>query len=223
MDTQRAPIVRVATHPTTRALWVLCILGAAAPAPAEARAIRAVLVTPPAPAPPAVVYAVSPADAPRTVRVAMAGSSLVQGRSTIVIAASLEKVRETVDDFAHYADFMPHYRKCKVLGRTAAGGRDVYMEVKAINGLMTMWARVEAEKPTTVDGVEIHQTKFVAGNIKDLRATWRLRKIDAASTEVTLDVFLLPSFPLPDKLVNSENLSGSADAVLAVRKRITGK
>ena len=122
----------------------------------------------------------------------------------------------TVLDFAHYAEFMPHYRKCKMLGRTQAGGHEVYMEVSAINGLVSMWARVEVTKPTTVDGVEIHETKF-------LEATWRLRKIDEASTEVTLEVFLLPRLPLPDSMINKENMGGSADAVLAVKKRATGK
>jgi len=219
MNTGRSLVARVVRHRTIMALGVLCTLGAAATA--EGRAIRMA----PAPedqAPPVVTYA-SNRGGPRTVSVPIPGTGLVRGKSTLVIDAPIDKVRATVLDFAHYAEFMPHYRKCKMLGRTQAGGHEVYMEVIAINGLVTMWARVEVTKATTVDGVEIHETKFLEGNVKDLRATWRLRKIDDASTEVTLEVFLHPRLPLPDSMINKENLGGSADAVLAVKKRVTGR
>lgn len=174
-------------------------------------------------APPTVTYAATSADAPRTVAVPIPGSSLVRGKSTITMAAPIDKVRAAILDFAHYPQFMPHYKSCKVLGHTASGARNVYMEVAAAGGLVTMWARVEVGKPTMADGAEVYETKFVEGNVKDLKATWRFKKIDDASTEVTLEVFVLPKLPLPNSVVNQENLGGSAEAVLALKKRLTGK
>src|SRR5262249_37066484 len=127
MNPRRSLVARVVRHRTMMVLGVLCTLGAAAPA--DAHAIRRT----PEEQPPPVVFYASNNTAPRTVGVPIPGTSLVRGKSTLTIDAPLEKVRDTVLDFGHYADFMPHYRKCKILGRTASGGREVYMEVSAIS------------------------------------------------------------------------------------------
>jgi ribosome-associated toxin RatA of RatAB toxin-antitoxin module len=202
----------------TRVFSVVYVLGAPAAAPPEASPGP----SPPA-APPEVIFAAASAEAPRTVGVAIPGTQLVKGRSTLKIAAPIDKVRATVLDFAHYPEFMPHYQKCRVLSRSRDGTREVYMEVAALHGVVTMWARIEVAKATVVDGVEIHETKFIEGNIKDLKATWRLKKIDEGATELTLDIFLLPRLPVPDRVVNNENLDGSAAAVLAIKRRVLGR
>ncbi|HTN85802.1 MAG TPA: SRPBCC family protein, partial [Sorangium sp.] len=84
----------------------------------------------------------------------------------------------------------------------------------------TMWARVEIQKPALADGAETYSSRFVSGNVQDLQATWRLEKIDAQTTRLSLDVFLRPKLPLPKSLLNAENLEGSASAVAAIRTRI---
>jgi len=164
-------------------------------------------------------YVFVSSEEPETVPVPIPGSELVRGRSTITVAAPIDKVRAAVLDFPHYAEFMPHYAKCKLLGRTAGGARDVYMEVSALHGAVTMWARVAVQKPKTVDGVEMHEARFVEGNVKQLAATWRLKKLDNDKTELSLEIFLDPAIPLPKKVINHENLDGSADGVRAMKAR----
>ncbi|WP_437941134.1 type II toxin-antitoxin system RatA family toxin [Sorangium sp. So ce341] len=154
-----------------------------------------------------------------SVAVPIGTTGFSRGRSTAVVKAPLERVRATVLSFERYPEFMPHYKKCRVLGRTPAGGWDIYMEVSALQGAVTMWARIEIQKPVLVDGVETYASRFVAGNVKDLQATWQLEKIDARTTRVSLEVFLRPKLPLPKSLLNAENLDGSARAVAAVRAR----
>ena len=61
------------------------------------------------------------------------------------------------------------------------------------------------------------------GNVDDFKAIWRLRKMDEDHTELTLEVFLEPSLPLPDSLINSENVGGAVDGVIAMRNRIEGR
>jgi len=170
-----------------------------------------------------VLLAPAVSEKPRTIGVPVQGTQLVRGRSTMVIAAPIDKVREAALDFGHYADFMPHYRKCRVLSGARGGAQEVYMEVTAIHGAVTMWARIEVAKGTVVDGVEVYDTKFLDGNVKDLKATFRFRKIDDSSTELSLELFLLPQLPLPDSVLNEENLKGSADAVVAIKQRVTGR
>ncbi|WP_438019955.1 SRPBCC family protein [Sorangium sp. So ce315] len=155
-----------------------------------------------------------------SVAVPIGSTGFSRGRSTAVIKAPIERVRATVLSFERYPDFMPHYKKCRVLGRTPSGGWDVYMEVSALHGAVSMWARIEMQRAAAADGVETYSSRFVSGNVQDLQATWRLEKIDDQSTRLSLDVFLRPKLPLPKRLLNAENLDGSARAIAAVRMRV---
>jgi ribosome-associated toxin RatA of RatAB toxin-antitoxin module len=195
---------------------------AVAPPPAKATPIAepsasAAAVVAPAAPPPALI-----GDGPQTDSVPIEGTDFVRGRTAVKIHAPIAGVREAVLDFAHYAEFMPSYRNAKLLGRTATGARDVYMEIEALHGAVKMWAELEFPKPVIVDGVETHESHFVKGNVDELKAIWRLRKIDEATTELSLEIFLQPSIPLPTSLMNSENVSGSLKGVMAMRARIEG-
>jgi ribosome-associated toxin RatA of RatAB toxin-antitoxin module len=159
-----------------------------------------------------------------SVPVPIEGTDLVRGRASIKVQAPIEKVREQVFAFAQYPEFMPHYQKAKVLGRAPSGGRDVYMEIEALNGAVSLWTRVDIpRKPAVVDGVEVYETKFLDGNVRDFKAIWRMKKLDEASTELSLEVFLQPKLPLPTSILNSENVKGASAGVTAMRARIEGK
>ncbi|MCC6557668.1 MAG: SRPBCC family protein [Polyangiaceae bacterium] len=157
--------------------------------------------------------------APRTESIPIPGTKLVRGRTTLVVRAPLARVRAAVLDFAHYPEFMPHFTTCRVIGRSPSGGRDVYMEVAALHGAVKMWARLDARKPVTADGVETHEMRKLDGNVEDLHAIWRLRPLDAGRTELSLEIFLQPRIPLPASLLNAENVDGSARGAVAVRAR----
>ena len=152
------------------------------------------------------------------VAVPIAGTELTRGRATVEVRAPLAVVRDAVLGFGSYAEFMPHYEACRLLGRTPSGARDVYMEISALHGALKMWARIEVAK-TVEGGVETVEARFVEGNVEDFEATWKIRRLDALRTELSLEVFLQPKLPLPAQIVNSENLKGSVKGVLAMRAR----
>jgi ribosome-associated toxin RatA of RatAB toxin-antitoxin module len=152
------------------------------------------------------------------VAVPIAASDLVRGRATVEVRAPIQAVRDAVLGFSRYPSFMPHYETCKVLGRTASGGRDVYMEISALHGAMNMWVRVEVTKATEGD-VEVVGAKLVDGNVEDFAATWRLRRLDPSRTELSLEVFLKPRLPLPAAILNEENLKGAVKGAAAMRVR----
>jgi len=154
--------------------------------------------------------------------VPIANSDLVRGSATVVVDAPLPKVREAVLGFADYAEFMPHYEKSKLLGRTAAGARDIYMEIAAMHGAVKMWARLEVPKPSSEGGVETVHMRSVEGNVKELSGTWRMEPDGADKTKLTLEVFLSPSLPLPSSVLNSENVKGAVKGVVAMKKRAEG-
>lgn len=202
----------------------------AAEARPEARA-PARAPTPAAPAPlttasPTTEAAPPPTAAPRgdlrVESIPIAGTDFVRGRATLTVNAPLEKVREAVLDFGHYAEFMPYYRSSKVLGRTAAGARDVYMEIEALHGAVRLWVELEVPKATIAEGVETYESRFVKGNVKDLKAIWRLRGVDDDTTELSLEVFLEPQLSLPTALVNKGAVGGAIRGVKAIRARVEG-
>ena len=164
----------------------------------------------------------APGDGLQAVAVPIAGTDFVRGRATLKVNAPLEKVREAVLDFGHYTEFMPFFRGSRVLGRTSAGARDVYMEIEALHGAVRLWVEMEIPRPTIASGVETYESRFVKGNVKEFKAIWRLRKLDDAATELSLEVFLLPLLPLPTALVNRGNVGGAVKGVTAMRARIEG-
>lgn len=162
--------------------------------------------------------------------VAIANSDLVRGTATVLVDAPLPKVREAVLGFADYAEFMPHYQKSKMLGRNAAGARDVYMEIAAMHGAVKMWARLEVSVARAANGaatpseggVEKVIMRSVEGNVKELSGTWTLEPDGADKTKLTLEVFLEPSMPLPSSVLNNENVKGAVKGVVAMKKRAEG-
>ena len=191
---------------------------ASAPAPVAVEAAPPPVA--PTPTPSAEPPHAAPGDHVQVVAIPVAGTDFVRGRTTLKIDAPLEKVREAVLDFGHYTEFMPFFRGSRVLGRTAAGARDIYMEIEALHGAVRLWVEIEMPRPTITDGVETYESRFVKGNVKDFKAIWRLRRIDDAATELSLEVFLLPSIPLPTALVNKGNLAGAVKGVKAIRARV---
>lgn len=148
------------------------------------------------------------------------GAGLSRYRSTLTIAAPLEKVRETVLDFSPYPEFMPEYSKAKLLGRTATGARDVYMEMITLGGLVRLWFRIEVPKPVVEDGWEVYTSKYVEGNVKEAFASWRMRAKDPNTTELALEVFMQPNVPLPSSLLNDANRRGAGKGIYQMAQRI---
>jgi hypothetical protein len=159
---------------------------------------------------------------PVTEPLAIAGSDLVRGRSTVLVDAPIRAVRTAVLAFDDYASFMPHYLASRVVGRTPDGGREIYMQIEALHGAVKMWAKIAMPKARARvdDEVEIYESRFLEGNVKEFHATWRLEPVGDGRTKLTLDVFLHPDMPIPIDVMNDENLGGAEKGVVAMRQRI---
>lgn len=115
---------------------------------------------------------------------------------------------------------MPEYSGAKMLGKLPSGDDKVYMEITTLGGIAKMYANVDV-LPVKKDGAtELHEAKFIDGNVKQFKAVWTLTKLDEGHTEVTLQVFLHPAIPLPDFIVNKANMDGAKKGALAMKKRI---
>lgn len=170
----------------------------------------------PAPAP-------APAPEPETVEpvgVPIPDSDLVEAKATVTVRGPVDKARATILKFEDYPQFMPEYSDAKRAGALPNGDEKVYMEITTLGGIAKMFANIEVLPARTEGASEVHEAKFLDGNVRQFKAIWTLTKLDEQRTEVTLQVFLHPAIPLPDFVVNKANLDGAKKGVLAMKRRI---
>ncbi len=134
------------------------------------------------------------------------------GAARVNVDAPEELVRSVVLDYKNYANFMSRFEKSQIVGRSG-DKTDVYLQVPILKGAAKVWAVVRFEPIKQVDGGEVLVGHMIKGNVKRLDATWRLKKLDESSTQVVLELLIVPDLPVPDSLVVPEVRFAAAKAV----------
>ena len=134
------------------------------------------------------------------------------GAARVNVDAPQALVRQVVLDFKNYASFMSRFEKSRIVGRSG-DKTDVYLQVPILKGAAKVWAIVRFEPVKEVNGTEVVVGHMIKGNVKRLDATWRLKKLDDVSTEVVLELLIVPDMPVPDSLVVPEVRFAAAKAV----------
>ncbi len=134
------------------------------------------------------------------------------GAARVNVDAPEELVRSVVQDFKNYANFMSRFEKSQIVGRSG-DKTDVYLQVPILKGAAKVWAVVRFEPIKQVDGGEVLVGHMIKGNVKRLDATWRLKKLDDTTTQVVLELLIVPDMPVPDSLVVPEVRFAAAKAV----------
>ncbi|HEX2673924.1 MAG TPA: SRPBCC family protein [Polyangiaceae bacterium] len=134
------------------------------------------------------------------------------GAARVNVDAPQDLVRSVVLDFKNYAKFMARFEKSQIVGRSG-DKTDVYLQVPILKGAAKVWAVVRFEPIKQVDGTDVLVGHMVKGNVKRLDATWRLKKLDDSSTQVALELLIVPDLPVPDSLVVPEVRFAAAKAV----------
>jgi len=134
------------------------------------------------------------------------------GAARVNVDAPVDLVRSVVLDYKNYASFMTRFEKSRIVGRSG-DKTDVYLQVPILKGAAKVWAIVRFEPVQQVNGSEVVIGHMIKGNVKRLDATWRLKKLDDASTQVVLELLIVPDMPVPDSLVVPEVRFAAAKAV----------
>jgi len=134
------------------------------------------------------------------------------GAARVNVDAPEELVRSVVLDYKNYANFMSRFEKSQIVGRSG-DKTDVYLQVPILKGAAKVWAVVRFEPIKQVDGGEVLVGHMIKGNVKRLDATWRLKKLDDSTTQVALELLIVPDMPVPDSLVVPEVRYAAAKAV----------
>jgi len=134
------------------------------------------------------------------------------GAARVNVDAPEELVRSVVLDYKNYANFMTRFEKSQIVGRSG-DKTDVYLQVPILKGAAKVWAVVRFEPIKQVEGGAVLVGHMIKGNVKRLDATWRLKKLDEKTTQVALELLIVPDMPVPDSLVVPEVRFAAAKAV----------
>lgn len=140
------------------------------------------------------------------------------GGAQIRVAAPAEVVRKVVTDYQRYKTFIPRFDKSQVVGRSGKS-TDVYLQIPILNGAAKLWAVVRFGPPKTEAGEEIIRGKLVKGNLERFDAVWRIKKIDETSTQLKLEMLVVPKIPFPKSYLTKRAEYAADKAVTGSRKR----
>lgn len=159
-------------------------------------------------------------DAGKAERFDLASNTSIRtGGAQIFVNAPLASVRRVVQDFAHYQDFMPGFKRSRVVQKNKEF-TDVYLQVPILHGAATVWAVTRFAPPRKeANGTEVIEGTFQQGNVNDFHATWRLIPVDATHTILRAEMLIVPKLPLPGSVVTPELSYASDRAVTASRAR----
>lgn len=148
-------------------------------------------------------------------------SDIKAGAARIRVRAPLDVVHRVVSDFGSYAAHISKFEKAKVVGRHG-DSTDVYLQVPILKGAAKVWAIVRFEPAKkSATGDEVIVGRMVKGNVKRLDATWHLAKVDDQTTNLDLELLIVPDFvlPVPGGLVTGEVAYAADKAVSGLRVR----
>lgn len=145
----------------------------------------------------------------------------VFGVATGVVEAPLEAVFRTVVDYNNYATFMPNFRKSKELSRR--GNKAIlYLEVAILKGAKTLWTNAKVYELKPRGKTRIIEAKMVKGkgNMGQFAARWELTPVDDRRTMVHFRVIVDPDLPVPDSLLDDQNMKAAYRAIKALRSKL---
>ena len=149
------------------------------------------------------------------------GQRIKAGGARILVNAPLPVVRSIVQDYANYENFMPRFKRSRIVGKSARF-TDVYFRVPILHGTVTLWSIVHFGPPIKKrNGMEVIRGRKIEAdsNVSDFRAAWFLIPIDANTTLVRSEILIVPAVTLPGSLVTGELKYAADMAVTSTRDR----
>jgi hypothetical protein len=150
-------------------------------------------------------------------RVAHKGTSMQAGAARTYVTAPVEVTRNSVTDYAHYAQMIPRFEQARIVGRHG-DKTDVYLRVPILKGAATIWAVLRFDPPREVgNGDFVVTARMLSGNVKRFDAVYRIRKIDGKSSQLHLEMLIEPKFPAPNSIVADQVAGACRNAVSHLR------
>ena len=159
-----------------------------------------------------------------TRQVASADSNIAWGEAEAELDTPLEAILPVLEDYGAYQEFMPNFRRSRVLAQRGTRAR-VYMEVSAAAGALTLWGQLDLREHQEPEAERrVIEAELLEGNIDAFRAEWRLEPTeDGERTHVAFRIFVDPDLPLPSSLISRENERAARRSIEAIRSHLGRK
>ena len=155
-----------------------------------------------------------------TAQIPSESSNIASGRAVIVVDKPIDEVLPIILDYANYVQFMPNFKRSKVLAQRGNKAM-VYMEVSVAKGMYTLHGQLKLDERPREDGTRVVQGRLVDGNINAFDASFKLTPVnDGAATEIDFKIYVDPDLPLPSSVFSRENERAAGRTVRALRERI---
>lgn len=159
------------------------------------------------------------ANDPVRYSVRTSASSIEAGAARVRVNAPANSVLGIVTDYGHWDQVITRFEKVRVVGRTP-NTVDVYMQVPILKGAAKIWAVVRFDPPKFVGAEQVIEGHMVKGNVDRLDAKWRVAALDESTSELHLEMLIVPKLPVPGSLVTGEVAYAADKAVLDLRTAI---
>lgn len=143
-------------------------------------------------------------------------SGIEAGAARTRVQASTDELLQLVTDFDNYTKHISRFEKVKVVGRSG-NSVDVYMQVPILKGAAKIWAVVRFAPARESGGERIVEGHMIRGNVDRLDAKWRISRVDDQSSELRLEMLIVPKLPVPGSLVTGEVAYAADKAVAGLR------
>jgi ribosome-associated toxin RatA of RatAB toxin-antitoxin module len=142
-------------------------------------------------------------------------SGIEAGAARIRVHAPSSAVVNVVTDYSHWDQFISRFEKVRVVARSA-NTVDVYMQVPILKGAAKIWAVVRFSAPRELGTERVIEGHMVKGNVDRLDAKWRVIQLDAQTSELHLQMLIVPKLPVPGSLVTGEVAYAADKAIIDV-------
>lgn len=170
-----------------------------------------------------------PRDAVEALRAAVDGSRGAQvppgkskryGHADILVHAPLDVVLLQATAYGQYKDLNPWRFKTSRIVAKEGDLTDVYFQVSALKGLITLWEVLRFGPPVQREpGVVRVEGTFVRGNVEDASILLDLHRIDASTTVISANLLTELEFPVPADELDRELSNSVGDAAKGMRDK----
>jgi ribosome-associated toxin RatA of RatAB toxin-antitoxin module len=174
-------------------------------------------VSPPAAAPTDAAPAPS-APTLEVEQVPVPGTTIQAGRVTAEVQAPFEVVAAVLTDFAHYHEFLPQVDQSRVVQRRR-GQVDLYLQARLRNSTSVLWSLARFTVRRTPGSLVI-EGGAVQGNLSRLEVRFEATAVPGSPrTRVVMQLLGIPTFPLPEGLLSSQQSRWAVRGMEALRAR----
>jgi hypothetical protein len=145
------------------------------------------------------------------------------GHAEALVEAVPDKLRDTFVDFAHYKELHRKFSSARVVNKEGENV-DVYLKLPVSIGPIKVdqWGVLRFGPARKVGDAWVVEGKQIQGNMKNGSITLSARPVGPKHSLLKIDIFLVPSMPAPQSMVDEELRDAAFDLANGIKDKSQG-